>query len=136
MKTLFILTAAASLLIVASPANAQSVVRETTTTVQPAQPVEVVGTVTELVPDAISVRTEETAAPVRYTFTKTTEYVDEAGNRVSREIVKNGAPVTIRYVKDGDHLVVNRVIVRRQTAPEPDAVVTKKTTTTTTTTKE
>lgn len=134
MKTPIILAAAASVLFAVSPANAQVVVREATTTIQPT---ETVGTVTEFLPDTIAVRTEETAAPVRYTFTKTTEYVDEAGNRVSREIVKTGAPVTIRYVKDGDRMIVNRVIVRKPVvAPAPETVVTKKTTTTTTTTKD
>jgi hypothetical protein len=133
MKTHLILAAAVSILIGISTANAQSVVRETATSVQPT---EIVGTVTELVPDAISVRTVETAAPVRYTFTKTTEYVDEVGNRVARDIVKTGVPVTIRYVKEGDRMIVNRVIVRKQTTttvPAPGEIITKKTTTTTTT---
>ena len=134
MKTPFILAAAVCTLLAASPTFAQSVVRETTTTVQPT---EVVGTVTEFAPDAIVIRTEQAAAPVRYTFTKTTEYVDEAGNRIGQEIVKSGVPVTVRYVKEGDRMVVNRVIVRKQTTTAPaEAVTTKKTTTTTTTTKE
>ena len=75
-----------------------------------------------------------TTDPVRYSFSKTTEYVDEAGNRVERDIVKTGVPVTIRYVKEGDKMVVGRVIVRKQaTTAEPEAVIKKKTTTTTTT---
>jgi hypothetical protein len=134
MKTQLILAAAAAVLLAAFPAHAQTVVRETTTTA--VQPVEVAGTVTELVPDAVVVRTQEATAPVRYTFTTTTEYVDEAGNRVTRDIVKAGVPVTIRYVKEGDRMVVNRVIVRKQTIAAPEAVTTTKKTTTTTTTKE
>ncbi len=105
-----------------------------TTTTSTVQPTEVIGTVTEFDPDAIVVRTREAADPVRYSFTKTTEYVDEEGHRVSQEIVKSGVPVTVRYVKDGDRMVVSRVIVRKQTTgTEPAAVTTKKTTTTTTT---
>ena len=134
MKTPLVIAIAVSTLLAASPIYAQTVVRETTTV----QPTEIVGTVTEFAPDAIVIRTEQSAAPVRYTFTKTTEYVDEAGNRIGHEIVKSGVPVTIRYVKDGDHMVVSRVIVRKQTttAAPAEAVTTKKTTTTTTTNKE
>ena len=132
MKKQLILAIAVSSLLAALPVNAQTVVRETTTV----QPTEIVGTVTELDPDAIVVRTPEATAPVRYTFTKTTEYVDEAGNRVTQDIVKSGVPVTIRYVKEGDRMVVNRVIVRKQTTTVPEAVTTRKTTTTTTTAKE
>jgi hypothetical protein len=136
MKTHLFIAAAAFIVIGGSLANAQNAVRETVTTVQPT---EVVGTVTELVPDAITVRTQETIDPVRYAFTNTTEYVDEAGNRVARDIVRTGVPVTIRYVREGDRLVANRVIVRKRTTttvPAPEEIVTKKTTTTTTTIKD
>jgi hypothetical protein len=131
MKTPLIL-AVASAIVAATPLVAQeTIVRETTTAVQPT---EVVGTITELVPDAMVVRTQE-AAPVRYSFTKTTEYLDEFGNRVTRESVRTGLPVTIRYIKEGDRFIVNRVIVRKAPVPVPGSVI-EKTTTTTTTTKE
>ena len=144
MKTNLILAAAVTTLLAVTHADAQTAVRETTTTTAgttgtttttSVQPVEVIGTITEYAPDVISVRTTETAAPVRYSYTKTTEYVDEAGNKVSAEVIKSGAPVTIRYVKDGDRMVVSRVIVRKQTTTTPVAPVVesiKKTTTTTT----
>jgi len=131
MKTNLILATAAFALLASAPVGAQTVVHETTTTVPSS---EIVGTVTELAPGTIVVRTGEAAAPVRYTFTKTTEYVDEAGNRIAQDIVKAGVPVTIRYVKKGDHMVVSRVIVRKQTTTTAPAaaVTTQKTTTTTT----
>lgn len=113
------------------PVYAQSVVQTTTTTA----PIETVGTVTEFAPEVIVVQSQASTAPIRYTFTKTTEYVDEAGNPVARDVVRSGVPVTIRYVKEGDRFVASRVIVRRQTtttAPA-DVVTTEKTTTTTTT---
>ena len=132
MKNSFIYAAASAMLLSAWPAGAQTVVRETTATVQP---VEVAGTVTELAPEAVVIRTQEAAAPVRYAFTKTTEYVDEAGNRVSREVVKTGVPVTIRYIKNGDEMTVSRVIVHPAAVTAPEAVTTEKTTTTTTTTE-
>jgi len=136
MKTPLILSAAAAMLLCSMPADAQTVVRETTTTAaQPVEPVEIAGTVTEFSPDTVMVRTQESAAPVRYAFSKETEYVDDTGNRVTREVVKSGAPVTLRYIKDGDRMIVNRVIVHKTVPVAPEAVTTQKTTTTTTTTE-
>jgi len=133
----FILAAAAAALLGSSvPAEAQTVVRETTVA---AAPVEIAGTVTEYTPDGIVLRSETSPAPVRYGFSKTTEYVDEDGQRVTLDVVRSGAPVTVRYIREGDQLIANRVIVRRTavTAPAiPPVTVKKSTTTTTTTTRE
>ena len=111
--------------------HAQAVVRETTTVAEPA---EVAGTVTEFAPDTVVIREKEVAAPVRYSFAKTVTYVDEAGNPVAREVIKTGIPVTVRYVREGDRMLVNRVIVHKA-AVVPEAVTTERTTTTTTTTE-
>ncbi|MEI9898181.1 MAG: hypothetical protein WDN28_31075 [Chthoniobacter sp.] len=81
------------------------------------------------------IRTQESAVPIRYSVSKSVVYVDEAGNPVAREIVKTGVPVTVRYVREGDRMIVNRVIVHQATAAAPEAVTTEKTTTTTTTTE-
>ena len=127
MQIKIILAVAASALIVPTIVNAQDAVRETTTTI--VKPTEAIGTITEFATDAIVIRTKEATTPIRYMFTKTTEYVDEAGNPIARETVKTGLPVTIRYVKDGDHMVVSRVVVRKQTTTTPDAVTTTTSTT-------
>ncbi|MES2505859.1 MAG: hypothetical protein V4599_04095 [Verrucomicrobiota bacterium] len=83
-------------------------------------------------PEGLVVRTETSADPLRYTFTKTTTYVDENGQPVSIETVKSGLPVTVYYTRSGDSLVANKVIVRRAVAvPVPAPAVEKKTTTTT-----
>jgi hypothetical protein len=142
MKTKLMIPGAAALLILcALPAGAQTVVRERTTVAEPVQtttttvePVEAAGTITEFAPDTMVIRTQESTAPLRYSVSKTIEYVDEAGNPVTREVIKTGAPVTFRYIKEGDRMIVNRVIVHRTTAPAA-AVTTEKTTTTTTTTE-
>ena len=98
------------------------------------------GTISSYTPDAMTIRTETSAAPVSYTFSKTTTYVDENGNPVSVETVKSGLPVTVYYERDGDSLVATKVVVHKVTttsdvsAPPPaDATTTtvKKTTTTT-----
>lgn len=143
MTTKLIIPSAAALMLLCSlHANAQTVVRERTTTAVPettvtaVEPVEAVGTVTEFAPDTVVLRTEQAAAPVRYSFAKTIEYVDDAGAPVTREVIKTGTPVTVRYIREGDRMLVNRVIVHRTTTAAPEAVTTQKTTTTTTTTDD
>jgi hypothetical protein len=93
-----------------------------------------VGTISEFSPDTIIVRSASAPEPIRYGYTKTTTYVDEAGNPVSIETVKSGLPVTVYYAKEGDRMIARKVVVRKSVpvAPAP-AVVEKKTTTTTTT---
>lgn len=116
---------AATVLATGSFATAQTVVKETTTTN--------LGTITEFSPETIVIRSETAPEPVRYRYSKTTTYVDEAGTPVSMELVKSGLPVTVYYTKVGDQMVATKVIVRKVTVA-PAAV--EKTTTTTTTTRK
>ena len=110
----------------AGSAFAQTVVNETTTTTS-------LGTISEFSPETIVIRSESAPEPLRYRYSKTTTYVDEAGQPVSIETVKSGLPVTVHYTKVGNDLVASRVIVRKTTTAP---VVEKKTTTTTTTEKK
>ena len=84
------------------------------------------------------IKSETAPEPVRYTYTKTTTYVDENGQPVSMDIVKSGAPVTVYYTRDGDNMVATKVIVRKAvsttTTGGDSTAVEKKTSTTTTTT--
>lgn len=129
----FITTAALALLLICRPASAQTAVQSTTTTTTSA------GTITEFSPSIITVRSESSTTPVRYSYSKTTTYVDEAGNPVSMELVKSGLPVTVYYTKDGDNMVATKVVVRKtvtsDAAPGDSTTVEKKSTTTTTTDK-
>jgi len=93
------------------------------------------GTISEFSPDTIVVKTESSAEPIHYTYSKSTTYVDESGNPVSIETVKSGLPVTVYYVRDGDTLVTSKVIVRRTVVAPAVNVQESKTTTTTTTDK-
>lgn len=96
------------------------------------------GTISEFSPETIIVRSETSPQPIRYSYTKTTTYVDETGAPVSLEMVKSGLPVTVYYVKQGDKMVASKVVVRKvktTTTAAPDAVIEKKTTTTTTESK-
>jgi len=105
------------------------------------------GTISEFGPEALVIRTETSAPPIRYVVNKEVTYVDDTGAPVAVDVVKSGLPVSVDYVKDGDRMVVRKVIVHRHvehTAPvvEEHRTVTTapvieehKTTTTTTTTK-
>ena len=119
-------------LITAQTLVAQEAVESTSTTTKT---VTSAGTITEFSPDTIVVKSETSTEPVHYTYTKTTTYVDENGNPVSMQTVKSGLPVTVYYIKDGDKMIVSKVIVRKAIVVTPAAPVVeeKKTTTTTTT---
>ena len=88
------------------------------------------GTVSEISPanSTIVVKTETSSAPVSYRYSKTTTWVDSAGNVITSDQARN-SPVTMYYTKDGDSTVVTKVV-----ASKPS--MTKETTTTTTKTVE
>lgn len=90
------------------------------------------GTITEFGPSRLVVRTTTSEAPVGYTFTKETTYVDEAGAPVSIETVKSGLPVTVHYVNDGGRMMATKVIVRTSKSTTGAGVVERRTTTTAT----
>jgi hypothetical protein len=87
------------------------------------------GTITAYTPDSdyITFRSETSAAPVRYYYTKKTVLVDPEGRAVEWSALKPDMPVTYTYVKEGDRMVVTRVTLTKP-------IVTEKETTTTTTT--
>lgn len=118
------------MLITASATFAQTAVQETTTTTTSA------GTISEFGPEMIIVRSEASPEPLRYSYSKTTTYVDETGAPVSIETVKSGLPVTVYYMKVGDRMVASKVIVRKAVVKAVPTIEEKKTTTTTTTTEK
>ncbi len=118
------------MLITASTSFAQTAVQETTTTTTSA------GTISEFGPEMIIVRSESSPEPLRYSYSKTTTYVDETGAPVSIETVKSGLPVTVYYMKVGDRMVASKVIVRKAVVKAVPTIEEKKTTTTTTTTEK
>ncbi|HEX4138943.1 MAG TPA: hypothetical protein VHY09_01245 [Candidatus Methylacidiphilales bacterium] len=89
------------------------------------------GTVSQFSPSAITVTSG--GAPVSYSYSKTTTYVDENGNPVSVETIRSGMPVTVYYSQEGDRMLASKVIVHN-VIPTDQSTVIKKTTTTTTTT--
>ena len=88
------------------------------------------GTVAELSPDTISVKTTTSDTPVVYRSTKTTTYVDENGNPVSIETVRSGLPVTVYYDRDGNGMVASKVVVKKSVSTDPLETTSTQTTTT------
>jgi hypothetical protein len=115
IHNLGIAAAAGVLSVVVSLTYAQAAIESTTTTTTTR------GTVSTFTPDTIVVKSESSPTPVRYSYSKTTTYVDEMGNPVSIETVKSGSPVTVYYDRNGDRMVATKVVVRRTTTA-PGAV--------------
>jgi hypothetical protein len=114
-------------LAIAVSASAEMTQETTTTTTY-------TGTVSSVSPSSSTIILKSDAAsdvPTKYVYSERTSWVDAAGNTVTRESVRN-QPVTIYYEKQGDQLVVSKVVMQK---PLPAPRVEKKTTTTTTTTE-
>ena len=90
------------------------------------------GTITEFTPasEYITLRTTTEAAPVRYYYTKKTTVLDPEGRVVTWSAVRPDTPATVYYTREGDRMVVTKVMLNKP------VVVEKKTTTTTTTTEK
>ncbi len=88
------------------------------------------GTITAFTPSSnvMTVRSQTSAEPVQYQFTKQTTVVDPEGNTVEMSMLRPDMPVRYTYVREGDRMVVTKV-----TLEKPISYY-KKTTTTTTTT--
>src|SRR5688572_12713113 len=118
MKQMKLLTLSGATLVAAvlalTPVSAQTSVT-TTTGGTTTSTTTTAGTISEFSPDTIVVRSETATAPIRYSYTKSTTYVDETGAPVSIEMVKSGLPVTIHYIKEGDKMIANKVVVRKRT---------------------
>jgi hypothetical protein len=91
------------------------------------------GTISAYTPgsDYITFRSETSAAPVKYYYTKSTQVVDPEGRTVEWTAIRPDMPVTYTYVKEGDRMVVSRVTLQK-----PLSYYEKETTTTTTTSKK
>jgi hypothetical protein len=81
-------------------------VTETTTTTT-----ESMGTVTEITPGATLVLKTEAAEPVHYKFSKSVTYVTADGRTIKASKIAKDSKVRVHYVKDGDNMVVDKVIL-------------------------
>ena len=81
---------------------------ETTTTTT-----ESTGTVTEFTPGHVLILKTEADQPVRYKFGKTVTYVTSDGKVIEASQIKKDSKVRVHYLKEGDDMVVDKVIVTR-----------------------
>ena len=81
---------------------------ETTTTTT-----ESTGTVTEYTPGQIMVLKTEAAEPVRYKFSKQVTYVTSEGRVILPSRIRKDSKVHVHYVKDGDDMLIDKVVVTK-----------------------
>jgi len=79
---------------------------ETTTTTT-----ESTGTVTEFTPGQVLIVKTEAAEPVHYKFGKTVTYMTSDGRVIKASKIRKDSKVRVHYIKDGDNMVVDKVIV-------------------------
>lgn len=79
---------------------------QTTTTVT-----ESTGTITEYTPGSALVLNTGSGAPVRYRFSKTVTYVTPDGKIIEASKVRKDAKVRVHYVKEGNDMMVDRIVV-------------------------
>src|SRR6202162_3573612 len=89
------------------------------------------GTISTYTPgtDYITFRTSTDTAPARYYYSKDTTILDPEGKTVTWSAVRPDLPATVYYMRDGDRMIVRKIVLSKPT------VVEKETTTTTTTQK-
>ena len=79
---------------------------ETTTTTT-----ESTGTVTDFTPGQMMVLKTEAAEPMRYRFGKSVTYVTSDGRVIEASQIKRDSKVRVHYIKQGDDMLVDKVIV-------------------------
>lgn len=96
---------------------------------------ETAGTISEVNPDTLVIRSESSPNPVVYTYTNKTNYINQRGEPVSMETVRSGLPVTVYYTSNGTQMTAEKVMVHETTTTtsEKPMIEEKKTTTTTST---
>ena len=89
------------------------------------------GTISAYTPgtDYITFRSTTDAAPARYYYGKETTILDPEGHVVTWSAVRPDLPATVYYVREGDRMLVRKIVLSKPTVTE------KETTTTTTTEK-
>ena len=89
-----------------SVATGTNGVTETTTTTT-----ETTGTVTEFTPGRHLFLKTDADQPIRYKFGKTVTYVTPDGKVIEASRIRKDSKVRVHYVKDGDNMLVDKVIV-------------------------
>ena len=69
------------------------------------------GMVTEFTPGQSLILKTEAEQPLRYKFSKSVTYVTADGKVIEASKVRKDSKVRVHYVKDGDDMMVDKVIV-------------------------
>jgi hypothetical protein len=69
------------------------------------------GTVTEFTPGQTLVLQTEAGEPMHYKFSKTVTYVTSDGKVIEASKIRKDSKVHVHYIKDGDDMLVDKVIV-------------------------
>ena len=100
----FAQTSSSTTTVATAPAGAT----ETTTTTT-----ETTGTVTDFTPGQALLLKTEAAEPVHYKFGKTVTYVTSDGKVIEPSKIRKDSKVHVHYVKEGDDMLVDKVIVTK-----------------------
>jgi hypothetical protein len=73
------------------------------------------GTVTDFTPGQMMVLKTEAVEPVRYKFSKKVTYVTSDGRVIEASQIRKDSKVHVHYVKDGNDMLVDKVIVTKNT---------------------
>jgi len=82
------------------------------------------GVVSQIDPSSstIILKSETSAQPMSYSFTKETTFLDPNGQVVSYDALRN-SPVTIEYTTDGGRMIVQKVVQTGPAVVVPQAAV-------------
>ena len=69
------------------------------------------GTVTEYPPGLRLILKTEAAEPLQYKFSKTVTYVTSDGKVIEASKIRKDSKVRVHYIKEGDDMLVDKVIV-------------------------
>jgi hypothetical protein len=116
IKALFGIVCASALLVAVGNAQTSSTSSTTTsiaggTTQSTTTTTESSGTITEFSPGASIVLSTGTGEPTHYKFSKTVTYVTDDGKVVEASKIKKSSKVKVHYIKEGNDMLVDRVIV-------------------------
>jgi hypothetical protein len=116
MKTVFGVICATALLIAVAHGQTSSSSTTTSTTAggtteSTTTTTESSGTITEYTPGSAIVLNTGAGEPVRYKFSKHVTYVTPDGKVIDSSRVRKDAKVRVHYTKEGDDMLVDKVIV-------------------------
>ena len=114
MKALLALICATAFLVTVSQAQTSSTTTTTSAggrTESTTTTTEAAGTITEYTPGSSIVLSTGTGEPTHYRFSKTVTYVTPSGKVIEASRVKKDSKVHVHYMREGNDMLVDRVIV-------------------------